>query len=142
MSLSLVFPFTMIFNSEKSIQSICGVELSDEENVVEDNEEYFVTESKPKKAKTPAKKKKRSRFAIDTPTKVLENARQLSEDKENIFKHPSGIKKKSPKSSLSKKGKHSKDKENFFEMIFPCTKCKKKFVSQENLERHTLLHKC
>merc|ERR1719186_1925265 len=130
----------MIFNSQRSIESICGVEISDDEDANEANETNFEVEikPKPKKAKTPAKKKKRSRFAIDTPTKVLEQASNSPENKENVFKHPSGFKKKSPKTSSTKKGKV---KNNFFEMIFPCKKCKKKFVSQDNLERHAEQHR-
>ena len=131
----------MIFNTESSLQSICGVEISDDEDGTEEDDEKYFTVQVKSEHNTPAKKKKRSRFAIGTPTKILEQAKKNKVDKENIKKHPSGMKKKSPQSNVKKKTHISKAKENFFEMIFLCTKCKKKFVSQENLEKHMLCHK-
>ena len=131
----------MIFNTERSLESICGVEISDDEDGTEEDDEKYFTVQVKSEHNTPAKKKKRSRFAIGTPTKILEQAKKTQIDKENIKKHPSGMKKKSPQSNVKKKTHLSKAKENFFEMIFLCTKCKKKFVSQENLEKHMLCHK-
>ena len=122
----------MIFSEKRSLESICGVEISDDDNdAKKDDDEYFKVEVK-SKAKTPAKKKKKGRFEIGTPAKVLEEAKKE--------KHSVQIKKKSPKLISDKKMKSIKSKNNFFEMIYPCTKCKRKFVTQDNLEKHMLKH--
>ena len=87
----------MIFSSNRSIQSICGVEISDDDDVMDATDDrFFEVEIKPVE-KVVAKKKKRSRFAIGTPTKVLEQALIAKQTKPSVT-----VRKKSPKTSLKK----------------------------------------
>ena len=124
----------MFFNSKRSLESICGVEISDDEYDTQENDEkYFVVKEVLRATKTIAKKKKRSRFDIGTPTKMLQK-----ENKND--KHPDPVKKKSPKIVLKKKGRPAKLKNDFFERIFPCTKCKRKFTTESNFKIHMEKH--
>ena len=102
----------MFFNSKRSLESICGVEISDDEyDTQEDDEKYFVVKEVLRATKTIAKKKKRSRFDIGTPTKMLQK-----ENKND--KHPDPVKKKSPKIVLKKKGRPAKLKMIFSKESF------------------------
>ena len=103
----------MFFNPTRSLESICGVEISDDEyDPKEDDEKYFIVEEVSRTTKTIAKKKKRSRFDIETPTKIVQ--KKSKDDTGISIKHPDSVKKKSPKIVLKKRGRPAKFKDNFF----------------------------
>merc|ERR1739842_226733 len=125
----------MFFNPTRSLESICGVEISDDEyDPKADDEKHFIVEEVSRTTNTVAKKKKRSRFDIGTPTKVLQ--KKSKDDTAILIKHPDSFKKKSPRIVLKKRGRPAKSKDNFFERIYPCTKCKRKFTTERNFKEH------
>ena len=130
----------MFFNQTRSPESICGVEISDDEyDTKEEDEKYFIVENIPKRNKFQQKKNKRSRFAIGTPTKVLHQSKK--DDTALQIKNSNPIKKKSPKIILNKRGRPPKFQKDFFEMIYPCMNCKRKFTTEDNWKKHALKHK-
>ena len=79
----------MIFNPEMTREAICGLEVSPEQlaeidrdiGVIEESASPALVSSTASSPRTPAKKK-RSRFAIESPEKILEEALRKEEEDE------------------------------------------------------------
>ena len=77
----------MIFNPEMTREAICGLEVSPEhlaeiDKEMEEMEESASPTLASSSPRTPPVKKKRSRFAIDAPEKILEEALRKEEEDE------------------------------------------------------------
>ena len=99
----------MIFNTELTIEAICGVQVSleqleelDKQNTMEIEESASPTPTNYTKTHN---KKKRSRFAVDDPEKILEEASQDSQP--NSESNPAN-KKTGPQGRRKRKGKYRK----------------------------------